>query len=485
MEIARAILTRIAQPLIVMRFVRRMLVLLAIGLILASYFWSGMSQVSTVATEPEIGKDVGPVRVAAELSSNRVLPRGAVHLGIAVTNESVVGLNGVEASLVDTPGFQSTAPTIVLGDVGPHKIARRSVRLNATEVAGRFRLAVRVSWSEAGVPKSVVLLPGPVTVQDDFDRFSWIATTVQAISKDLALPLVLLLLSVLLKRAEDIERDRKARADFELERISETAKLMLPTHHRNVERYYLPLLTILAELNRYRLQYEKTKDLADLRRAFFFVVMWVRHVRRIRDKIGGLYFRSRDGELLLAKLTEYAVFAIDACFGRSERDTAIDALSDPGMSVAAFEKTLAAKGPFPAMWTKFQAWNIAEPRMPMRRVRPRRRLPPSHRWKWWLFGSGPAPQRPPLPPPELPGERSLKETAELLQLFRHIMRYECNRPYKYWYGKDIDFPKEDVLPILRQPIMDDPALWKFRTQLARYLRSVNRERVNAKVTLGT
>jgi hypothetical protein len=166
-------------------------------------------------------------------------------------------------------------------------------RLTLPDEPAVVRLPVRVSWDGgAGAASGRLLELGPVRVYDPGkERWRRFVDRATSLLIDLALPFALGLLGWLFKLHQD---DRQ--------RMEETWNLMLPIVHATSERYYTPVLSALAGVDRRCRQ--RVRDGGDMQppgdddvnEGFFYFVGLLSHLWALVQERGGFYFKDRAGE---------------------------------------------------------------------------------------------------------------------------------------------------------------------------------------------
>jgi hypothetical protein len=419
------------------RFGRSALVLvLAIGLLLfPAYFWTAYLQRFVVATEPDAVRDVGLVRVESSFTT-RDLDKGAsAALTVTIINRSSQELVAPWVS-IETPGFLIKSKPVLRKPIasGASDLAVFNMVAGAGE--GQFRSRVRAGWQSGSDRVEIALSPPALVIRGRMAHFAWVGVALQGIAKDLALPIIVVILAALFKRAEEHDS-----------RLKETWTSLLDKHHENARLYYAPLLSSIAEFRRDYGNYAKTNTPEDRRRAFYFFIVFLWRARRVFNNIGGFYFKNENGEQVLATSWNLVAQRSDAAFGgRTFRDAAIDKLSSSDLApgYARYQSRLSDTYPFADMEELFGEWHSTVPSRKQGDKFPRTKF-------------------------------SLEEITGLLGLFTSVAMLELNRAYEYWYGRRSAFPREDIEEFTRTNLFWDNDLKELRKHLRVYLDEITPE----------
>jgi hypothetical protein len=227
--------------------------------------------------------------------------------------------------------------------------------------------------------------------------------------KDLALPIVLLILGVVFRSTEQ----RRAA-------LQETWNQMLEKSHKNAERHYMP---VSAALLRLRTSYDDLPEEAlkqkalrdqDLRLIFAdFLVLLVR-VRRLVRAIGGFYFKDREGEALAAAVWYQFRSVMENKVDRVRLESVVIVLGsrDEAASVNDRLRKLEEKEKEEAGSGTARASSLPYTKT-------------CRAFEKWIYSG------------------SFLETLTLLRALELLLDYEMNRPYKPWYGSPESFPRRD------------------------------------------
>ena len=403
------------------------------SLILGAYFWTAYTQRYLLSDEPDAVKDVGGVRIESSFSARDLDPGEPAILNVRITNHS--GKPLVQPWVTaDVPAFKVDPARLAINDIENGGKVTAHLQLRAGSVTGQFHSRVTVGWNAGATAVVADVLPPVVAVRRSAARLQWIAAAIQGLSKDLALPIIVIVLAALIKRKET--KDEEARIELQRhdDRLRDTWALMLEKHHENVELYYLPLLASIAEFRRARGEGDEEKT-------FYFYLQTFWRMRRLFVKIGGLYFKNRGGERVLARAWRLVVLQTDTKFGdRAKRDLAIEKLADPKdanlpIPYPQYDATLKKNKPYVELFDKFKTW----------------------------------------PADPAPAELTLDTIEELLAFFYEICRFECNRPYEYWYGaKADDFPRAAVISFAAA-VNKHATLAEFRESVPAYYDAIQLE----------
>lgn len=288
------------------------------------------------------------------------------------------------ADLLCWPGVTAPSPPSSPRELKPGETLTGRAELAATESAGDHEIALRTVW-EGG---AALLVTRPVALVTANGLLALHAVrgyrVLLELLENLALPLVLLALGFLVK---NIESDRAE--------THQTWAQMLPKHHENSERYYVPLCSFLLSLTR-KLPEEPAAP-SDCRRSFFYLMMFFKLFKTMQERIGGFYLKDRKGEDVLTAL--YHLLFLGAEKGKP-----------PYLPYETRMKALAVMSERPE-YARFEKlfWN-----------------PHFHRleegfYRWMTTGN------------------FRDEMVPVCEALRLILRFELNRPQEKWYGRSEPF----------------------------------------------
>lgn len=412
--------------------------IIAIGFLTvsAAYLWTAYGQRYVLTDEPDVVRDAGGVRIGTDLSSRDLDPGDGTLLEVEITNRSGRILNRpwISASLpafAETPINRTIKPDIQNGES-----RRIPIPLRAGSTTGQFRGRVTVGWT-AGTETVVDLTPPLVVVRNAWSRIQWIATGLQAICKDLALPFILAIVAAVFQGRKDDEARALAERQRRDDRLRDTWTLMLQKHHQNAELYYLPLLSAIRDFRRALAEADETKGFY-----FFITICW--RFWQLSQKIGGLYFKNRDAEVLLALIWRVIVTEADYRFGgRANRELAIEKLTvrkaATPINYAAFStgtSPLQSQPPFDTLLPNFRTWRAEAASA---------------------------------------DHLTVGDIESLLAIFRSVADFETNRPYEYWYNQKPEFPGDEVAEFAGKPVARHALMKEVRIPFERYYSGIRKD----------
>ncbi|HLY55894.1 MAG TPA: hypothetical protein VKS60_10080, partial [Stellaceae bacterium] len=203
------------------------------------------------------------------------------------------------------------------------------------------------------------------------------------------------------QQAEHLAEAKRQEVERHTQQARETWARMLLISHRNATLHYLPLLSTLRDLAD-RLWLRDFPAWQD--EAFFQLMTLLVLMKRLRDKAGGFYLKSRLGEDILSDLWLLLKHACQRTLGLADYTAALDEMGG-AESYAAFSTSLTA---VPAQRPALLRCRLA--------------------FDTWVVN------------PDLP----LSAYAPLLRLFYYVLRYETNRSYVYWYGTVEEPPNAEL-----------------------------------------
>jgi len=410
----------------------------------AAYLWTAYGQRYVLTDEPDVVRDAGGVRIGTDFSSRDLDPGDGTLLEVEITNRSGKTLTHPWISAA-VPAFSETPVTPPIKQDIPNGESRRiTIPLRAGSTTGQFRGRVTVGWkagtetgAETGADTVVDLTPPLVVVRNAWSRIQWVATGLQAICKDLALPFILAIVAAVFQGRKDEEARALAETQRHDDRLRDTWTLMLQKHHQNAELYYLPLLSAIRDFRLALAEADETK-------AFYFFIAICWRFWQLSQKIGGLYFKDRAAETLLALIWRVIVIEVDYRFnGRANRELAIEKLTVRNASApinyAAFStgaSPLKSQPPFDTLLPRFRAWKAAA---------------------------------------ASDDHLTVSEIESLLIIFRSVADFETNRPYQYWYNQKPEFPGDAVVEFAVKPVARHALMKEVRTPFERYYSGIRKD----------
>src|SRR5882762_2087338 len=166
-------------------------------------------------------------------------------------------------------------------------------------------LFITVRWLSADKHRSQYVVPlGTLEAQDDLDKAKEVWAAIVGFYKDLAMPLLLVLLAYIFKQWDDgRERDRQ-KAESQRQQLLQTWNKMLPISHNDATKYYMPLASAIRESYK---SFKKCQDAVKpgqtlpanspvVKQSLYHFLLTMRRFRSISRERGGLYFKDRTGE---------------------------------------------------------------------------------------------------------------------------------------------------------------------------------------------
>jgi|GEM_PF-2463207 len=268
---------------------------------------------------------------------------------------------------------------------------------------GRFGIAAVVGWKDAaGVEHRKPISIAPIAVARD-----WFQPTLRILkaAQSLIIPLVTFCFGVWLS-SHNAKRDLRLKAAQENRAmVQQTWTLMLPTSHRINTMYYMPISHAAAQIYQLQRKIGPSRFAAD--ECFYFLWRLHKMVADFIRKEGGWYLKNRRGEEIVAATWRVVRAWTDAFIAENTSDRAARFIREEAVSrfpeeqatFAYFTAHLARRAPFPDLRTWFDA----------------------------------ALTRP-----------DATNVMAIFELMEHVIDFEINRPYIYWYGGEDQMVKFDL-----------------------------------------
>jgi hypothetical protein len=260
--------------------------------------------------------------------------------------------------------------------------------LPAGDAAGKVSLTGVLGWESEGRQQSAFVTAGPVELVDRWGTLRW----VYELSKDLALPLVLLFMGWYF-RVSELRRAQ----------VQQTWSQMLQKSHENAEKYYMPLSSALLRIRVDSDPAHATPEpqlLGD-------VLMILRRQHEMARMIGGWYFKNRDGEEAIAATWRTFYLIAENRFAREDIEHLVARL-DPQDRVAQILDKLQREPSLSSIQTRlelgFRQWRTT-----------------TQDWEISLA---------------------------LLWVVEMLLDFEMNRPYEVWYGRKERFDLDAFAKLL-------------------------------------
>ena len=279
---------------------------------------------------------------------------------------------------------------------------------------GSYVIAGVVRWNGGDNTESVrPIRVGPIQVR------SWpidVLILVGGAVKTLALPIILAILGIYFQRHQ---------ANRSM--VLETWNQMLPKSHALAETHYLPISLWSERLHGELLGHRDRHDGLDgCRKCFFYGVMFLRGMKKLRQDVGGFYFKNRSGERLVSDAWNLVNGAMELALTRGLKDALLDEV-DGTESYATFERKFLgpAEGTFNSAETSFRKW----------------------------CSSGGA-----------------AGYLGVLRAFYGILDCEMNRPYEFWYGESETLSEKQCVAITEELRTAEVVIPEdFKIEVSRYL----------------
>ncbi len=358
---------------------------------------------------------------------------GSFRVWLSLENRSEGDVS--DARVVDfrAPGFRKTGdcwvqgvPACREGENSPSqesgiiipsgRIATLWAALEPVSSSGRFTLASRFRWRDsANRSHQDAVSIGPIQVTGLSGLWPVrLMKSVYTSLQSLALPIVALVLGWLFQRhstkmADDIKkRDDRAASNRKLQeerkaQFHETWREMLSKNFEYSQKYYLPIMSALSDIERRCGDCEG--PLWDSRKSAYYWLILLRRMRVLFLGGGGVFFKNIRGELLVRECWLFARDQIYRNLGGREKVQSLTILVEPFETLPEFVKRYDdATNPEMAegLWrfeVALQAWAAAE-----------------------TYGS----------------------TMIALQVLNYVLVFEANRVLEWWYYPDSWSAPEDV-----------------------------------------
>jgi hypothetical protein len=373
------------------------------------------------------------------IQSNHVRTDGRVHFWISLANQSDHEVESPQLLYFLTPGFEPSGrcwsppprPRLVCFDGAagmPARLKRGASitlygDLGSTGETGRYNLSAVFGWQEPAATRArKSLLLGPVEVVSPLtDGLFPVLQRVYAFGKDFGLPAALAVLTFLLGMYEQRRRDDQANAetvranqqkevDERRAQVQQTWTQLLEKHLKDAQTYYLPICSKLDLLKQAAANPSRSRE------SFYRLMELMRKQKQTAEGIGGVHLKSRLAEDIFVAAYAALRDAAQGWLGKIERARALD-LMKQDESMAEFDRRLQE----PAGGHQLPPGQTA------------RTAPPSDemlfpclesRFRDWQEDAA-APFANYLP---------------LVEIMLQVLEFEANVPFRYWYGKPLDFP---------------------------------------------
>jgi hypothetical protein len=433
-------------------------------------------QTRTAVLSSTDGEDAKDLIARGWIQSNRVSPGDKVHFWITFVNASGHDVQGLQLLFLQTPGFKPVAPcwtsskpqlpscfegtSSLPGFLKSGASVTLWADLQASSSPGRYGLSAVFSWKNPeGARARKALLLGPVDITYPLaDSVFPILQKVYLAGKDFGLPLALAVLTFLFgakeqkrkderelaeqRRKEDLDfverrhkeeqeaaeqkrREAQKQDDERRAQIQQTWSQLLQKHLNDAQRHYLPMAAkLMYLLSRIQRQPPETRE------CFYWLMAFMRRMKFTADNIGGVHLKSRLAEEIFVSAWVALRDAVENRLGKVERVQALDSMKY-NESLADFETRFTGNSLFSALENKFGDW-LSDQNDP--------------------FAC----------------------QVCLIMVMLHVLEYEANRPFEYWYQEPPEFPKKD-LRTAAQALKNLPAATGIQENLGEYFRKMTGE----------
>jgi hypothetical protein len=291
-----------------------------------------------------------------------------------------------------------------------------------------------VSWrSDSDSVSDQFALLGETTIQSNFEH--WRSSATYDLAKDLAWPIVLLVLGAGAGLYDKSREDKRNRAAELRAQTIQTWNSMLPESHKLATKFYMPVEAAASALldhmdkraGAIRIA-DKPQQVANEERAFYYLLLLFRRLRSLVNEKGGWYFKNRIAEELVTACLDNFVSRVlyDPVELQGKLSLAIGDI-DPREKLGEFRVKLQSHSPEGERLREVQA-----------------------AYAKWLTSSECE-----------PAVRNLKG-------MRVLLSYEMNRPYQYWYGRsdklNVDAATEQTIKVAATQIQGEIPGFVVRTE---------------------
>ncbi|HEX3125980.1 MAG TPA: hypothetical protein VH394_01495 [Thermoanaerobaculia bacterium] len=330
------------------------------------------------------------LRLRGWATRSRVATSGSVRIYFTIENRSDKRVDDIHL-FITGQGFKP-AGWIHLGVFAPGAATTQAVDLKALSETSSGIITARADWRVGKARSNTTLAIGPVEVRTEESLGLILSRTILSFFKDLALPIVLVLLAYAVQHLQQEKTSHE-----------ETFHAMLPRAHENIVRFLLPIVSSANRFLRYLPEAQK-KDAAALQQTFYHLLSIAKGMHNCSRKGGGIFFTNIPGETAVSNCWKELL----ARMGTKLGDPNISEMFDEWGridSFTSFQKrfksqtaiTDEARAAFVAAETSFKGWIQEE------------------------FGY----------------------EKQLVQVFKDIMQYEIDKIYGPWYLDEPPVFEED------------------------------------------
>lgn len=294
-----------------------------------------------------------------------------------------------------------------------------ATRLKVVDEPGRWYLTAVFAWvdvtHQTSRRKGVSLGPIIVENQAEKNKLLW-AKAAQTYLKDLVWPQLAALFGIWVKRLDDKRAQQRENEKEVTERsmrlaqenramVQQTWTLMLPTSHRINTMYYMPISHAAGQIYHLHRKIGASPFAAD--ECFYFLWHLHKMVADFIRKEGGWYLKNRRGEEIVAATWRVVRAWTDDFIAENTSDRAARFIREEAVSrfpeeqttFAYFTAHLARRAPFPDLRTWFD---------------------------------------------DALTHATAAIVMAVFELMEHVIDFEINRPYIYWYGGEDQMVKFDL-----------------------------------------
>ncbi len=378
------------------------------------------------------------LRLRGWATRSRVSPSGSVRVYLTIENRSNERIDDIRLSL-EGESFAASGP-IPLGGLESGRALTRPTDLQASNETGSGIITSLVVWKSGTTQASSTLSIGPVEVRPGKSLYLLLGSSVLAFFKDLALPIVLVLVAYAIQYLQQEKTGHQ-----------ETFQAMLPRAHENIVRFLLPITASAGRFLRYlpeakvpRPENEQKKEELALQQAFFHLFFIAKGMRNLSQKGGGIFFTNIPGEAAVSLCWKELSARMEKELGAREISEILDEWGRAESFTSLQKRFKTVTDPTRTCFTetekKFKIWIRAE----------------------------------------------LDYESRLLRVFKDVMQYEIDKIYGAWYRDEPAFAEDSrtELEKLLEASTQSEALQKALREFRESLPVRKRERVRAYRSVG-
>jgi hypothetical protein len=341
------------------------------------------------------------LRLRGWATRSRVSTSGSVRVYLTVENRSDKRIDEIDLSLTGQ-GFEPSGP-IPVGAFAPGAATTHPVDLKALNETSSGIITSRVDWKIGKIGSNTTLAIGPVEVRAEEGLVLLLSRAVLSFFKDLALPIVLVLLAYAVQHLQQEKTSHE-----------ETFHAMLPRAHENIVRFLLPIGTHAGRFLRYlpeskvpRSDEEKAAEELALQQAFFHLLFITKGMRSLSQKGGGIFFTNIPGETAVSLCWKELLGSIEKELGAREISEILDEWGRAESFTSLQKRFKTDTNPARDCFTETEK-----------------------KFKDWI-------------------ERELDYERRLLRVFKDVMQYEIDKIYGAWYREEPAYAEESRVELER------------------------------------